>query len=379
MQELWNTIQSSLFDSNLAIASVPLGRILLIVLILTITLFLRKVFSSLILSRIEHLTRGTETQLDDELIAILKQPLSWLIFVAGLWVVKFTLTDYLSPDLEVFFEEILTLTTIVIAAYIIYRSAPILGQILHYLTVHTETDLDDLLVPYLPRLFQTAAIVIVVIKASEVLLGASAGALIGLLGGAGVALGLLFKDIIYDWCCTVIIYVDNLYRSGDWVKISEIEGFVQVVDIGLRTTKLGIFESASIIKMPNSKMITGIVDNWSQHPDKDAFWGLNVTLKIDDIPADQAERIMFQLDQLLNSIKGVHKFFIRFTGIEQNARVFKIVAFVEHNLEAYFYCEKQLNLGILIIQKNEKIDYLSTLIICRGDVPAGTPEALQNN
>ena len=379
MQELWNTIQSSLFDSNLAIASVPLSRILLIALILTITLFLRKVFSSIILSRIEHLTRGTETELDDELLAILKRPLSWLIFVGGLWVVKLTLTDYLSPDLEVFFEEILTLTTIVIAAYIIYRSAPILGQILRHLTVHTETDLDDLLVPYLPRLFQTAAIVIVVIKASEVLLGASAGALIGLLGGAGVALGLLFKDIIYDWCCTVIIYVDNLYRPGDWVKIGEIEGFVQVIDIGLRTTKLGIFESASIIKMPNSKMITGIVDNWSQHPDKDAFWGLNVTLKVDDVPAEQAERIIFQLEELLNSIKGVHKFFIRFTGIEQNARVFKIIAFVEHNLDAYFYCEKQLNLGILTIQKKEGIDYLSTLIICRGDIPAGTPEALQNN
>lgn len=379
MQELWNTIQSSLFDSKLAIASVPLGRILLIALILTITLFLRKVFSSIILRRIEHLTRGTDTELDDELVAILKQPLSWLIFVAGLWVVKLTLTDYLSPDLEVFFEEILTLTTIIIAAYIIYRSAPILGQILRHLTVHTETDLDDLLVPYLPRLFQTAAIVIVVIKASEVLLGASAGALIGLLGGAGVALGLLFKDIIYDWCCTVIIYVDNLYRPGDWVKIGEIEGFVQVIDIGLRTTKLGIFESASIIKMPNSKMITGIVDNWSQHPDKDAFWGLNVTLKVDDIPTEQAERIIFQLEELLNSIKGVHKFFIRFTCIEQNARVFKIIAFVEHNLDAYFYCEKQLNLGILKIQKNEGIDYLSTLIICRGDVPAGSPEALQNN
>lgn len=126
-------------------------------------------------------------------------------------------------------------------------------------------------------------------------------------------------------------------------------------------------------------MITGIVDNWSQDPDKNAFWGLNVTLKVDDIPADQAERILFQLEELLKSIQGVHKFFIRFTGIEQNARVFKIIAFVEHNLDRYFYCETQLNLGILRIQKNEGIDYLSTLIICRGDIPAGTPEALQNN
>ncbi len=58
------------------------------------------------------------------------------------------------------------------------------------------------------------------IKISEIFLGQSAAALVGLLGGAGITIGLLFKDIVYDWFCTLIIYSDNLYREGDWVGIS---------------------------------------------------------------------------------------------------------------------------------------------------------------
>lgn len=151
-------------------------------------------------------------------------------------------------------------------SYTIYKLAPLLGEIAGQITVRTETELDDLIVPYLPRLFQTAAILLVILKGSEVLLGVSATAIVGILGGAGIAFGLLIKDVIYDWCCTVIIYVDNLYRKGDKLIVtdSDIDGQVEVLDIGLRSTKLGIIESNSIRKIPNSQMIKGIVENRSQ-------------------------------------------------------------------------------------------------------------------
>lgn len=37
-----------------------------------------------------------------------------------------------------------------------------------------------------------------------------------------------------------INYSDNLYREGDWVGISGVDGFVQILDIGFRTTTLHI-------------------------------------------------------------------------------------------------------------------------------------------
>jgi MscS family membrane protein len=96
---------------------------------------------------------------------------------------------------------------------------------------------------------------------------------------------LLLKDIIYDWFCTIIIYTDNLYRPGDWVIIEGIDGSVQVLEIGIRTTKLRLAKWDYIKKIPNSKMITGIVENWSPNPGSEESFGINLTLKIDSISA----------------------------------------------------------------------------------------------
>jgi MscS family membrane protein len=181
-------------------------------------------FFSIVIKRIKLLTNGTDTTLDNELVEILEQPSGWLIFIAGLWIVQVILAENLKPQVSEMLAKILSLSAIVAVAYIVYRASPLLGEILRKLTLNTKTELDDLLVPYVPRLFQTGALAVVVLKASELLLGASASALIGLLGGAGITFGLLLKDIIYDWFCTIIIYTDNLYRPGDWVIVEGIDG-----------------------------------------------------------------------------------------------------------------------------------------------------------
>ena len=89
--------------------------------------------------------------------------------------------------------------------------------------METETELDDLIVPYLPRLFQTLAVAIVLLKTGEVLLGLLYAALVGLIGGTVITLGLLLKDIVYDWFYTVIIFGDHLKRIGDILKVQRME------------------------------------------------------------------------------------------------------------------------------------------------------------
>jgi MscS family membrane protein len=90
-------------------------------------------------------------------------------------------------------------------------------------------------------------------------LGASAGALIGMLGGAGVAIGLLLKDPIYDLCCTIIIYVDNLFRPGDRVTMPGVEGIIKVEYVRLRSRTLRILSRNTIQKVSNYKMINGVL------------------------------------------------------------------------------------------------------------------------
>ncbi|MBK1988037.1 mechanosensitive ion channel [Sphaerospermopsis aphanizomenoides BCCUSP55] len=352
MEAIWNAIQ------KINYSNIPIAKIAAVLVILTLTQTLRRFVLAVIIKTIEKFTSKTETTLDDELIAIIKPAINWLILIGGFWLCKEILADNLGSQLSETISRCLNLIVIFIVAYVVYRSSSILGQLIANLVLQTETELDELLRPLMPKIFQSAAIIILTIKISEIFLGQSAAALVGLLGGAGITLGLLFKDIVYDWFCTIIIYSDNLYREGDWVGIAGIDGFVQILNIGFRTTTLHLAKWGSIMKMPNSKMISGIVENWSQNPGEELKWGLNLILKIDGISSQQTARICDAIQQMPKSIPGCSpSCTVRFKKIEQNARVIEIMAFVNDD-NLYFDAEKNLNLAILELLEQEGIDFL---------------------
>ena len=275
------------------------------------------------------------------------------------FVLIINIAEEIGPQLNANLDKLFNLIVVIIIGYVVFRAASLLGRILADSILKTETELDDLLRPFAPKIFQAIAIMVVIIKASEIFLGASAGALVGLLGGAGLTLGLLFKDIVYDWFCTVIIYTDKLYKEGDWIGVTGIDGFAQVVTVGFRSTTLKIDGWGSVKKMPNSQMISGIVDNWSQKTGNDPLaWGLNFTLKIDGLSAAKTAKICQRIRDAIPTIEGMSsKYFVRFSAIEENARVLKIRAFVE-DLNLYFVNEEKLNLAILEILEQEGIDSL---------------------
>jgi len=353
MEPIWNTLKAINFSG------IPIPKILLALTILMAVQFLRRFFVEVIVKTVERFTSKTATELDDELIAIVKPSLSLLILIGGFWIVKEIFATDIGLQLSETITKILNLSVVFIIAYVVYSTASILGQIIANLILQTDTELDELLRPLMPKVFQSAAIIIITIKVGEIFLGQSAAALVGLLGGAGITLGLLFKDIVYDWFCTIIIYSDSLYRPGDWVGISGIDGFVEIKSIGFRTTTLHLAKWGSIVKMPNSRMIGGIVENWSQNPGKELKWGLNVILHIDNISAQQTARICERLQKIPPTIQGFSESCtVRFKKIELNARIIEMMAFVNDD-SLYFTAEKELNLAILDLLEQEGIDFLS--------------------
>lgn len=347
------------FDYSNLLGGIPLFKIVLAFVILVITQFFRKLISNIIVTFIERLTAKTETTIDDELIAIIKPALNLVVLVFGVWLAQAILAEELGPQLTANIDKIVNFIVIVLVGYVIFRAASLLGRVMANSILKTETELDELLQPFLPKIFQAVAIMAIVIKASEIFLGASAGALVGLLGGAGLTIGLLFKDIVYDWFCTVVIYTDHLFKEGDWVGVTGVDGFAQVVEVGFRSTTLKIMSWGSILKLPNSQMITGIVQNWSQQAGEEPLaWGLNCTLKIDGISAEKTARICQSIRDSISTIEGMSaKYLVRFTHIEENARVIAIRAFVE-NQNLYFVNEEKLNLAVLKVLEKEGVDTL---------------------
>lgn len=362
MENLWHFISDNLGETQPRLANIPIEKIILIAIIITFFQSLKQFFSTVIIKYIETYTSQTDTDIDDRLVEIIKEPLSWLIFIAGLWICNSIVAEYLNAKLNKSISGLISLSAVIAIACIIFQAAPLLGKILGDLALETETELDDLIFPYLPKLFQTIAILIIVLKGAEVILGASASALIGLLGGTGITLGLLFKDIVYDWFCTIVIYSDRLYLTDDLVMVQGIEGMAKIQDIGLRSTTITIPSKSTVKKIPNSKMITGVVENWSQKFRKESLLSIPLTLKIDDLTVAQTLSICEGLKEIPNSIDALaEKCKVNFSEIEQNARIIKIQAFVKTNdLGVYNAAKEQFNLEILKIMEREGLELFSS-------------------
>ncbi len=133
-----NLIKARIFDTDFKLANIPVATIVIVVLILVLTQILRGFFTSIIIDRLERLTSRTKTTLDYELIRILKQPLGWLIWLAGLWVVHLVVGTHLTPAQNQKIPEILFVSALFIATYILYRAAPLLGELLAGLAANTD-------------------------------------------------------------------------------------------------------------------------------------------------------------------------------------------------------------------------------------------------
>ncbi|MGB3401438.1 MAG: mechanosensitive ion channel domain-containing protein [Microcoleaceae cyanobacterium] len=372
MENFWVSLQ------NINYANIPLTQIILVVLVLIVTSILRRIVPRLVAKSLDRLVSKTGRQLGDELLSVVKVCTSLVLLIAGFWVIKVILSGYLSDDASEAIYKVLNLSVIFVIAYFIYRTASLFGRIMVDTVFHTDTELDDLLRLFVPKVFQAIAIFLLVLKGAELFLGASAAALVGILGGAGITLGLLLKDMIYDWFCTVIIYTDNLYKEGDWLFVSGLSGFVKVVSIGFRSTTLLLTSYGSVTKIPNSKMITGIVENWSQETDGVLMWGINWDLKIDGISASQTARICDGIKALIPTVKGLApKNLVRFSKIEGNARVINLRAFVD-DPNLYFDAEKDLNLQILQLLEQEGIDTLHVELRTEPETYKKNMKALQN-
>jgi MscS family membrane protein len=353
MDAIWKALE------HINYSGIPIGKIVGTLLVLLLMKLSRKYVVKGLIRNIERFTRKTNATLDNEIIEIIKPSLRWIILIGGIWAIELIWIEELGVRLSGILDKLLNYLLIFIIGYVVYRGSALLGQLAANVVLHTETELDDLLKPLMPKIFQTVAIMVLAIKVSEVFMGQSAGALVGLLGGAGITIGLLFKDIVYDWFCTIVVYSDSLYREGDWLKVTGIDGWVEVNQIGFRTTTLHVIKWGSLLKIPNSKMISGIVNNWSQYDGQEQKCGINLVLSIDHVSSAQMTRICSELKKLPSTLDEVHPFCnIRFSKIEQNARTIEITVFAKDRA-SYFNAETQVNIAILELLERQNIDFLS--------------------
>jgi small-conductance mechanosensitive channel len=113
------------------------------------------------------------------------------------------------------------------------------------------------------------------------------------------AISLAGRDILTDIISGAMILIDQPFRIGDRLDLPSIDSWGDVVDIGMRSTKILSMENRMVV-IPNSLIGKNQVVNYS-YPDPSYFNTLNVVVAYDNDPDEVAKIIA----EAIRAVEGV--------------------------------------------------------------------------
>ena len=235
----------------------------------------------------------TASQFDDRLLeAIGPQVRSFLVVL----VVQFA-TDrlpFIAVSLRQFLSEVFYTLYILIIVRLLWKLLDISLDWYGEKRVGPKGDASVFL-----RILRNALRMLLLVVAFTIFMyhfGINVGALIAILTLGGLALSLAAQNTLADAISGFIILVDQPFRLGDRIEISELNTWGDVVEIGTRTTRIQTRDNRMVI-VPNSKIGKSQIVNYS-YPDP------HYRLQLDFLVADGHD--LEEIRQIMiDSVRGM--------------------------------------------------------------------------
>lgn len=252
--------------------------LIMAVAIFVASLILAKALKYFLSAVAPYLVSKTNTTLDDEIVKAVNGPLQVLVVVIGAYLAIGTL-ELLSGSFNFWLDRLLLVAVIFIAAYLAANLVnALLNWYKHDIAPTTESDFDDVVVPFIQKIVGATIVVVALLVSLEQLKIIEITPLITGLGIIGVAFALAAKELLSNFFGAVSILTDRPYKVGDRVVIQGTEPG-DVTEIGLRSTRIKTMDNRTII-VPNLKISNSRITNLAQ-PDSSVYFTIEVGIAYD--------------------------------------------------------------------------------------------------
>ena len=245
-----------------------------------------------------RLVQRTATTLDDELLRTSGSELRWLAVVLILRTSTKRLS-FVNADVKTFLADVYFSLGVILAVLILWRLIRLAAQ--QALdragkTAHRqETESLITLSVWGLRL----AVIILAVSLALAYFGVNITGFAVFLGILGLAFSLAGRDVLADIISGALILVDRPYRIGDRIDLPSIDSWGDVVDIGMRSTRILTLNNRMVI-VPNSQVGKDQIVNYS-YPDPSYYDMTDVVVAYDNDP----EQVGQLLVDTVRSVEGV--------------------------------------------------------------------------
>lgn len=235
------------------------------VIVLITTAALGRWVIKIIFNRIIRQVTGlTKTTLDDAVLNAIASPLYWLaiIFAFQLALNRLSIVfEQKQIDLDQIYFVLFLLIGFIIAWRLITNIA---NWYESQLEKTGKVELGEQLLPFMRRVI---LIVLAIITAIILLdyFDIEVSGVVATLGIGSLAIALAAQATLADTISGFVIMVDRPYRIGDRIEIQDLDTWGDIVDIGLRSTRIRTRDNRMVI-VPNSVIGKSLIVNYS-YPD----------------------------------------------------------------------------------------------------------------
>jgi small-conductance mechanosensitive channel len=316
--------------------------------------FLLLIFKTIIILRLRHLSKKTQTKVDDILI----EAVSHINFPFYFSIAVYSASRFLRlPDFII--STINNLTIVIVSVYIaLALKTVILKGIERYFQKRAkamedkeESDIDKGFLSFIKTSLQ---IVIWVIVGLLILqnIGYNVGALLGGLGIAGIALAFALQNVLGDLFAYVSIFLDKPFKVGDFIIIGQDMGVVK--HIGIKTTRIKTLQGQELI-MTNKELTESRINNYKRMEERRIVFSFGVLY---ETPQNKLNKIPEMVEDIIEGLEILRFDRAHFHEFGDSSLNYEVVYHVKSSdYKTYMDCQQKINLELVKKFNKEGIEF----------------------
>lgn len=309
--------------------------------IILLTFIARKAVGYLFENWLRRIAAKTSWEIDDKMIPAMRGPMSWFVFVLGMFVALTVLS--FSPEWDKAIVLGFKAATMTVVFWGLLRVVDVLAETMTRLAKDRNSNVHGF-IPLIQKAVRTFLFVIAVILVVQNL-GYSVSSLLAGLGIGGLAVALAAQETLGNFFGSISLVADRPFKVGDWIQVgNKVDGDVE--EIGMRSTKVRTW-SKSLMSIPNKVLANEIIENWSKMPKRRVKQYIGVTYST---PADTMHDLVEDIRQLLREDEGVQQDFIlvNFTDFGESSLQILVYYFTSTTAWlAYMDIRQRINIKIM--------------------------------
>ncbi len=272
-----------------------------------------------------RLAKKTASEYDEVYLRSIRPQIDILVLVISLDIATTRLLSILNP-VKQSLTQLYTALIVLIIAIISWKLIDLL--VLWYQDLAKKSGKSDHKEAAL-QLAQRAGRILVIIVSTLLILsnfGINVSALLATLGIGGLALSLAAQETLSNMISGIMILMDQPFRIGDRIEIQGLNTWGDVVDIGLRSTRIRTRDNRMVI-VPNSTISKSQVINYTF---PDPRYRVQIDIEVNNGSDPQIVREV--ITQAIRGLEGVladRPVDVLFMGFNQSKMNFRVRWWIE--------------------------------------------------